>query len=202
MHGHEKGQLGEKSDGTRAPLDLAGELIGDAGTGLGHVDMRIGAKRNQRRGIADNRRRDVGVKIEADDEGQVGADDAAHPAQQLAFAVLEMVAHHGAVQVEINPVERLGGGEVFKQEGSDALEGLFGDLGGGHGGTPGERYQLGARGLRALDEADNRQVDSRHRLEQPLAAGQAGPGVGLLELDEARADRGKGIGFVLEAADR
>ena len=74
--------------------------------GVGHVDMRIGAVGDQRVGMLDHFRRHIGVQIEADHQRQILADHLPHAAQDFAFAVVEMFRDHGAVQVEIDGVER------------------------------------------------------------------------------------------------
>jgi hypothetical protein len=45
------------------------------------------------------------VQVEAGDERNVRADQGSHPAQHLALAIVKALADHGAVQVEIDPVE-------------------------------------------------------------------------------------------------
>ena len=70
-------RFGEAPFGSRQQREMA---RGGA-AGVGHVDMRIGAIGDQRVGMFDHRRRDIGVQIEADDQGNVGADRLAHPAE-------------------------------------------------------------------------------------------------------------------------
>ena len=82
------------------------EMAGGGAAGVGHVDMRIGAIGDQRVRVFDHLGRDIGVQIEADHQRQILADHLAHARQNFAFAVVEMFRDHGAVQVEIDGVER------------------------------------------------------------------------------------------------
>ena len=67
--------------------------------------MGIGAVGDQRIGMLDHFRRDVGVQVEADHQRQIVADRLAHAGENFAFAVVEMFGHHRAVQVEIDRIE-------------------------------------------------------------------------------------------------
>jgi len=53
-------------------------------------------------------RRDIGVQIEAGNQRQILADDFPHACQNFTFAVVEMFAHHRAVEVEIDGIDRAG----------------------------------------------------------------------------------------------
>ena len=92
--------------GSRRPgCEAARQQLGGAFAGGGHVDVRIGAVRHQRVGLAQHAPRDVGVQVEAGDDRQLRPDDRAQPRQQLAFAVVGVLGHRGAVQVEVDRVE-------------------------------------------------------------------------------------------------
>ena len=72
--------------------------------------------------MLDHFRRHVGVQIEADHQRQILADHLADAGENFAFAVVEMFGHHRAVQVEIDRVERSGGGDAVDHLLDDALE--------------------------------------------------------------------------------
>jgi hypothetical protein len=88
-----------------AGAQAARHQLGRQRAGVGHVDVRVGAVGHQRVGLAQHAVRDVGVQVQAGDDGQVGADQRAQPAEQLAFAVVGMLGHRGAVQVEVDAVQ-------------------------------------------------------------------------------------------------
>ncbi len=70
--------------------------------------MRIGAIRNQRVAVLHHRLRHVGVQIEAGDDRNAISHLLADARQELALAVVEMLGHHRAMEVEVNPVDRAG----------------------------------------------------------------------------------------------
>src|SRR3546814_6614524 len=77
----------------------------------------------------------------ADGDRQAWPDDRAHPAQHLALAVVDVLGHHGPVQVEVEPVEILQPGEILEDLADDALVGILGDLRRGRGIAPRQRQQ-------------------------------------------------------------
>ncbi len=77
----------------------------DSRTGVGHVDVRIGAVGDQRVGVLQHLLRDVGMQVQAGHDRNVGADHGAHPRQQLAFTIVEVLRHHGSVQIQIDGVD-------------------------------------------------------------------------------------------------
>ena len=64
---------------------------------LRHVDMRIFLEQHQRGGVAQGALADVAMKVELDADRHVRPDDLAHMGQQVAFAVVVALGHHGAV---------------------------------------------------------------------------------------------------------
>ena len=56
--------------------------------------------------MADHFRRDIGVIVEADHDRRLVADHRPDAPQQLALAVLELLGHHRAMQVEIDAFDR------------------------------------------------------------------------------------------------
>ena len=89
----------------RAPTSFAGKWRGGAGTGFGHVDVRVGAKARHRLRERQHAARDVGMQVQAGDHRHPRADDGAQPRQQLAFGVVGVFGDGGAVQVEVDGVE-------------------------------------------------------------------------------------------------
>ena len=56
--------------------------------------------------------------------------------------------------------------------------------------------------LQRQDSPGDRDVEPLDRVDQLGPAHKGRPGVGALEIRPARLQRGKGVGFVLEPADR
>ena len=140
-------------------------MLGGGAAGVGHVDMRIGAVGNQRVGMFDHLGRDIGVQIEADHQRQVVADHLAHARQDFAFAVVEMFGDHGAVQVEIDGVERSRRLDAVDHHLDDALKGILGHMRRGAGAAGNRRHHLPALGFRRFDKAGQPDIDVAHDLE-------------------------------------
>ena len=113
--------------------------------GGGHVDVRIGAIGDEAVGMLDHRARDVGVQVEARDDGNAGADDLAHAREQLALAVVEMLGDHRAVQVEVDAVDRPGLRSRASHLADDALVRVRGDVRRRRGRAPREARGCGGR---------------------------------------------------------
>ena len=169
--------------------------------GVGHVDMGIGAVGDQRVGMLDHFRRHIGVQVEADDQRQFLADHLAHAAQNFAFAVVEMLGHHRAVQVEIDRIERAGIGDAVDHHLDDALERIPGDMGRGTGAAGDRRHQLPAIGFGGFDKAGEADIDLAHHLEDVGAVRHRRPAAAMDEIGIGRLRRREGIGLVQEAAD-
>src|SRR3546814_19986621 len=112
-----------------------------------------------------------------------------------------MLGHHGAVQVEKEPVDVLQRREVLKDLADDALIGILGHVRRGRRLAPRQRQQLVPLRLRRLDEAGDRDVDALDGLDQRLAARQARPAAGPGEGGGGRLRRGAGGGLLLGAAE-
>ena len=118
------------------------------------------------------------MQIEADDERQPAADHLAHPAQDLAFAIVEMLAHHGAMQVEIDRIKRPGAFDTVDNHLDNTLIGVFCYMGAGAGGSENRRHQFPGVHLGFTDEAGKADVDVANRFEDISAlriAGQPPP---------------------------
>ena len=195
------GDLPERLGGAFGRSQQPGEAGRGAAAGLRHVDMRIGAVGDERVGALDHQPGDVAVEVEARDERHVRPDRGAHAPEHLAFAVIEAFADHGAVQVEINPVERQRGRDARDQIVSDRLERLCRDMGRGAGCAPQRRQQGPAGSLARLDEARCADIDVVHAGEDVLAPRQRRPAAALDEGVHAGLARREGVGLVQEAAE-
>jgi hypothetical protein len=72
----------------------------------GHVDVRIGAIGDETVRVFQHRARDIRMQVEARDDRHARTDDSADTREDLAFAVVEMLGDHRAMQVEIDAVDR------------------------------------------------------------------------------------------------
>ena len=132
------------------------------------------------------------MRVEADGQRQVGADDGADAAQQFALGVGETVDDGGAVQVEVDAVEGgfvEGDGEGGADAGGDTLERLVLDRAGGVGEAPGERDQVDAGLFSDGDGAGERDGAWAHGVDQGGAGVERGQAAGL---EEVRVGRGPG----------
>ncbi len=133
--------------------------------------MRVSAERHCRIGQPHHLRGEIAVRIEADRQRQV-AHDGADAAEQFTLGIGETFDHGGAVQVEIDAVERCGV-ERFGQPGADqrgdALERLVLHRARGIGEAPGERDQRRACCFGHRDRASGGHRGGAHRVEQAVA---------------------------------
>jgi hypothetical protein len=172
-----------------------------ARAGLGHVDMRIGAVCDQAVGVAHHRAGHVGVQVEAGHDRHSRSDGFTNPSQNLAFAVVERLDHHRAMQVEVDAVHGHRLLQPGNQFGEDLLERGRGDLRGRAGRGPGGAGHRVARGAQRRDGAGGRDVCPFDRAEEGLAVLHAGPAAARFESRVVRLGGGEGVGLVLEAAD-
>jgi len=142
------------------------------------------------------------MEIEARDHRHVRAHRLPHPPQQLPVRIVEVLGDHGAVQVEVDGVEAAAAAEILEQHRRNPLERIARHRAGRLGGTPAERQQLVVQAARLVDETGHRQVDAADRVEERGAAGQAGPGIGRLEVGIRRRHLRERVRLVLDAAHR
>ena len=181
-------------------LEQAVEQLDGALAGHRHVDVRIGAIADQRRGEPGHLGREVGVIVEAGHDRQVVAHDVADAAQQLAFAVLGVLGHHRAVQVEIDGVERAELAKILVEQRPHPLVGILGHVRGRRRRRPGQRHDLVAKFGKALDGARDRDVEAFDSLDHFRPAQKRRPGIGAHEFLPGRLLRRKSIGLVLKSA--
>ena len=139
------------------------------------------------------------MQVQAGDDGHVGSDPFTHAPQQLAFAVVQVLGHHRAVQIKVDPVQRHRGRQPLQDQRADALVGVARDRSRRTGRGPGGGQQR----MRAhrLDEAGHRYVGAGHRLEHGRPADQPRPAAALVrEILPRRARRRERVRLMLKAA--
>ena len=140
--------------------------------------------------------------VEAGHDRQLVAHDAADAAQQLALAVLGVLGDHGAVQVEIDRVERPELAQVLVEQRPHLLVGVLGHVGGRRRRRPGQRHDLVAELGQPLHRAGDRDVEAFDARDHLRPAQQRRPGVGAHELLPGRLLRRERVRLVLKATDR
>ena len=141
------------------------------------------------------------MQVEARHDRHARPNRCAHAAQDLAFAVLVFLGHHGAVQVEVDAVHPARGFQVLDQAAQDPFESLRGDVR--------RRARRGPRGAdqrvphraQRLDRTRSGNVGALHRSENGLAVLHAGPAPARLERRVVRLRGREGVGLVLKAAN-
>ena len=200
----EPGQEVERPHGARegrASRAQREQHVGGAPARLRHVDVRIGAIRHHAVGDLHHASGHVGVQVEARHDRHVRPHHATHAREDLAFAVVEMLGDHGAVEVEVDAVDGTHVGEVPRDLAHDALEGILGHVRRGRGGGPRETGRAMPCGVQRVEGAGGRDVGAGEAGHDRLAQRERRPRAALLECGEVRLARGEGIRLVLEAAD-
>ena len=171
-----------------------------AAAGIRHVDMGIGAITDQDIGAGGHGRRGVRMQVKADDQRHLRPDRPAYPGDQLALPILQVLRHHGAVEVEIDRVE--GGLQPGQHDRRHPLEGILGDVGGRHGAGPGDGLQLVAVRARDLGETARRDVGLGQQIEDGAPQHQARKTLRTKKIRPGRPHRREGIRFVQETRMR
>ncbi|KGD18181.1 transcriptional regulator, LysR family domain protein [Burkholderia pseudomallei] len=168
--------------------------------GLRHVDVRIRAVGNERARMRGHSRGDVRMQIERHDDRHPLADDPPHAREELAFAVVELLGDHRAVQVEIDRVEaaRLDRGDDLA---ADPLERAARHVRRRARARPHDRQQRVPARLRGPDEAADRHVDVAQR-QHAGAARERRKAFAANEALIRRARRRERVGFVLKACNQ
>ena len=102
--GRDDGQA-DARDMRAHPADQPAQHLRRLCAALAHVEMRIGAVADEGIEIIRGGIGDVGMQVEARDDGNGRPDDAAHHRQQRAFGVVVLRGEAGAVQHAIDAVE-------------------------------------------------------------------------------------------------
>ncbi len=176
-------------------------MFGAGAAGVGHVDMGIGAIGDQRVGMLDHFRRDVGMQVEADHQRNIVADHLSHAGEDFAFAVVVMLGHHRAVQVEIDRIELACRCKAVDHRLGDALEGVLGDMRTGRRRRKDRRDEVPTLGLGRLDETSEPHIDAPHVFQHAVAQLHARKPAAMDKGIIGRLGRRKRVGFVQEAAD-
>ncbi len=176
-------------------------MLRGGAAGIGHVDMRIGTIGDQRVGVFNHLRRHIGMQVETGHQRQVLADHLAHALEKFAFAVVEMLGHHRAVQIEIDRIQWPGGGDAIDHDLDDAFVGIPGHVRARGGGTGNGRNQLPAIDLGLLDKASQADIDVAHDPEHIGALRHRRPAAAMHEIIVSRLRRREGVGLVQEAAN-
>ena len=194
-------QLAQRAPGGASALQQQGHGAGGELSRLGPVDVRVGAVGDQAVGVLHHLRRDVGMIVEADGDGHARAHGGAHAAQQLALAVLERLAHHGAVQVEIDGVDRHRRRQPPDQLARDPLVGIGRDEPAGAAAGPQQRHDVVA-GAHVAQEARQREAGVAEPFDHVRAAHQRRAVAVAGEVGEVRPLGDEAVGFMMEPADR
>ena len=164
--------------------------------------MRIGAVADHRTRVAYHFRCHIGVIVETRGERGALADNPTDAAHQLAFAILVVLGHHRPVQIEIDRVDRSLSLQILDDPANHLLVGLALDIRGGRRRAPAQWHEFVAQRLQRLYGTGDRDVEPLDRIDQLRPAHKTRPGIGALKIRPGRLERGKGIGLVLEPADR
>ena len=98
------------------------QVSGGARAGFAHVHMGVGAINLENAGMAHHGLGEIGVQIQAHRHRQVVAHQGAQAPEKLALAVLQVLADHGAVKIQIHAVHRQRALEIREQHFRDALD--------------------------------------------------------------------------------
>jgi hypothetical protein len=169
--------------------------------GVGHVDVGVGAVGNECIRMLHHLGRDVGMEVEARDQRQVLANHLAHAGKGFAFAIVVMFGHHGAVQIEINSIDRSGRSDALDHLLHDAFEGIVGDMRRWDCGRRDRRDQLPAIGFGRLDEAGKADIDVAHDLEHIGAMRHRRPASAMDEIVIGRLGWRERVGLVQKGAN-
>ncbi|MNT02437.1 hypothetical protein D3C72_1369340 [compost metagenome] len=82
---------------------------------LVHINVGILLEQHQHRGLLHHQWRQVRMRVQFCAHGHIGADQLAHAAQDVAFAIVIAIGDHGAVQAQQHHVHRQRGAQVRQQ---------------------------------------------------------------------------------------
>src|SRR3954467_15647779 len=111
-----------------------------------------------------------------------------------------MLGDHGAMEIEIDSVERARGLDQAQEPAGDALIGIALNMRRGRGRAP-EQWDDLVLASSPAEETGDRQVDSVEGAEDRRAFGEARPAVRHLEVAIGRLQWREGVGLVLKSAD-
>ena len=157
-----------------------------------HVGVRVELHATQRVVRRHGGGHQVGVQVEAAEDGQVGAQRAAQRFTQVGLDVVDPLGHARSVQLHHQRIERHRGGRghQFRLQGR---VGIGGDRARGLRGSDHQRHHLGADGVDPVEHA--------RRVGAPTAFGQQVVATGDGELGQRSAGGAERVGLVFEADD-
>ena len=82
-------------------------MKGTSCTRMGHIQVRIGPKNRYSGGIIDHLRANVGMKIKANNQGNIISERRPYLAQKFPFPISKTRTNNGAVEIKINAIKRL-----------------------------------------------------------------------------------------------
>ncbi len=118
--------------------------------------------------------------------------------QQLTLGILEVLGNHGAVQVEVNRIERGMLHQALADQAGNPFESIFGHIAGGFRRAPEYRQQYVPLGLHVIHETGYGQIHSGNDIGHGRVQCQTGPTVVFFEFLESGETRRKGVGLVLK----
>ena len=163
--------------------------------------MRVCAVSHQQVRHFDHQRRGIRMQVETSDQRLVGPDEIAHPAQQLALSILEMLGHHGAMQTKVDGIIGRRVPQPVEDLASDMFERMFGHDIGRRRGAPGQRVREVVQRFDPLHKPGYRQVLALDAREKVRPGRQRRAAAAHLERFKPRLCRRERIRFVLNATD-
>ncbi len=173
--------------------------------GFGHIDMRVGPIDIQYIRVSDHGLGQIGMQVQTDRDGDLVAQGRPDAAQQLALAILEMLADHCAVEIQIDPVQGSGRrrrAQVFQQHRGNALKRILGDMGRRRRGGPAQRDDIRPGIPQGFERTGHRDMHAVDGCQHCFAPGKAGPAARPFERAEICLHRGECIGLMLKSANR
>ncbi len=173
-------------------LEHRKERLAGANPGFVDIDVRIRLVAGDHVRVLHDRAIQVGVHVERDRNWRFRR-DLAHSRDQLAFAILEALGHHRAMQVEQDGVAA--GFDGLADPARHVLEGRVLDRPARPRVARDRQRDRGARLLRKLDEGADRGTRPAQRLDRRLALERARRAD--REAPDRRGHRREGVGLVL-----
>ena len=201
---HQKIHLPKRLGPARLAAHQAQQQPHRLGAGIAHIHMRIGAKRHQRIAQRHHLRRHIGMRVEARGDGRIGADHGAHPAQQFALGIREIITDHGAMQVEIDAIQRASlqrMREFGQHNAGDPLKRLPRHRPGRIGEAPHQGHDPSTRRLGHRNGAARGHRERAQRVGHRRGVLQVGKAARLEKLPPAGGPGGEGMAFMQKAAN-
>lgn len=121
--------------------------------------------------------------------------------QKLAFAIGVMLGHHGAMQVQIDRIQRPGVAQALQDFGGDRLERIACHRGRGDRPRPQDRHHLPTGLVGKVEGARHAQVHPPDRIAQGRASGHRDIAAALLKRGHIGGRAGEAVTFVQEPGE-